>query len=120
MSKQFAPYECEQSEIGRAFRVYKTSKGWVYKLAPHIETGQWAIWWFYDESNDWDAWHPLIDSAVAAGQTLEEAAKSIPCPKLPKAKKVALKLDDDVSVEWAKQAGHFEDRCLKHESGYYI
>lgn len=120
MSKQFAPDECDQSEIGRAFRVYKTDKGGVYKLAPHIETGQWAIWSFYNEPNDWEAWHPMVDAAIAAGQSMEEAASTIPVPKLPKAKKVAFKLDDDVSVEWAKEEGNFEYRCYNHESGYYI
>lgn len=120
MSKKYAPYECDQSEIGRAFRVYKTNKGWIYKLAPHIETGQWAIWWYYDEKIDWPAWEALIDQEVAAGKTLEEAAKSVPRPKLDKPKKVAVKLDDDVSVEWAKEEGNFESRCWKHESGYYV
>jgi len=120
MSKQFAPDECDQAEIGRAYRVYKTDNGGVYKLAPHIETGQWAIWSFYVERDDWDAWHPMVDAAIAAGEEMEKAARRIPVPKLAQPKKVAQKLDDDVSVEWAKEEGNFLMRCYNHESGYYI
>jgi hypothetical protein len=103
-----APSEILRSELGRAVRVFKGDNGSVFKLAQHTETGQWAIWLMTTETHDEDRlWaetkHLSVDEVI---EVMDDYKLKTPIEK-------ALKVDDDISPEYAKEnEGIFEMRCL--------
>jgi hypothetical protein len=103
----FAPYEVKADELGRADRVFK-ERGTTFKLAQHLETGQWAIWMMYTEKYDEEAFF-----AATRGMSVEESSDLLENFKLAKPVKMATKVDDDISPEYAREnEGIFEIRCV--------
>ena len=107
MNKTFAPDNIKASELGRADRVFKEG-GHVFKLAQHLETGQWAIWMMYTDTHDearlW---------AETKHLSVEETIKVQDNYKLDKPVEMAMKVDDDISPEYAREnEGIFECRCI--------
>ena len=106
MNTTTAPYEVQASELGRAARVSKLGHS-TYKLAQHVETGQWAIWSFYSETHDMDTWYNETKNL-----SVEESRKVWDNYKLASPVEMALKVDDDISPEYAREnEGIFEVRC---------
>jgi hypothetical protein len=108
MTNTTAPYEVLRSELGRADRVFTSDAGSVFKLAQHIETGQWAIWLMTTETHDEDRlW------AETKHLSIDETIKVQDNYKLDKPIQKALKVDEDISPEYARSnEGIFECRCM--------
>lgn len=107
MNKTIAPYNVKASELGRADRVFE-ERGITFKLAQHIETGQWAIWMMYTETHDearlWEDTKHL---------SVEETIKVMDNYKLDEPIKMATKVDEDISPQYAREnEGIFECRCI--------
>jgi predicted carbohydrate-binding protein with CBM5 and CBM33 domain len=105
---KYAPQQVERVELGKADRVFEAAKGHVFKLAQHIESGQWAIWLMTTETHDQEKmW------AETKHLSIEETIAVMDNYKLPKPIKTALLVDDDISPEYARSnEGIFEMRCL--------
>ena len=114
MRTTFAPDNVLQSELGRANRVFTSEQGSVFKLAQHLETGQWAIWLMYTETHDekrlWeDTKHLSVEDTIKVQDNY----------KLDTPLKMAMKVDDDINPEYARSnEGIFEIRCMNILSSY--
>jgi len=108
MNKQIAPDEVLRSELGRADRVFTSDSGSVFKLAQHIETGQWAIWLMTTQSHDDERmW------AETKHLSVEDTIEVMDNYKLETPLETAYKVDDDISPEYARSnEGIFECRCM--------
>ena len=107
MTTTSAPYEVKASELGRANRVFKEGVH-VFKLAQHLETGEWAIWMMYTETHD-QARLWAETKHLSFGETM----KVYDNYKLDKPIEMATKVDDDISPEYAREnEGIFECRCI--------
>lgn len=104
---KYAPQDVKATELGRADRVFEEG-GRTFKLAQHLETGQWAIWMMYTETHDEKLWW-----AETKHLPFDEAGELRKNYKLEEPARMAMKVDDDISPDYARSnEGIFETRCL--------